>query len=146
VATKKEGDKGREADQVEAKDKPFVVHAVLESVDAERAVITVKGVTGDDANAVFMLFVANGDAADTRPGFQLGTENMRKVLDALPKFVNVPVRSDAKVVSGKETLQLKDLRTGSVVSLQLAADPITGLKIAEIGVTDLNDLTRLLFG
>ena len=54
--------------------------------------------------------------------------------------MNVPVRPDAGIVSGKETLQLKDLRAGSVVSLQLAADPMKGFEIVGIGVVDLQEL------
>jgi RNA polymerase sigma factor (sigma-70 family) len=57
VATGKDADKGREGIQVETKDKPLVVHAVLESVDAQRAVIAAKWVTGNDVNDAFRLLV-----------------------------------------------------------------------------------------
>jgi hypothetical protein len=156
VATGKDADKGREGIQVETKDKPLVVHAVLESVDAQRAVIAAKWVTGNDVNDAFRLLVAKGEALDPRVnyrGFWIGTENLRKAMDSLPKLVNVPVRSDAKIVKEtlqlgergfpsslqltKETLQLNDLRAGSVVSLQLAPYRNTGFGIVGIGVVKI---------
>jgi hypothetical protein len=49
-----------------------------------------------------------------------------------PKLVNAPVRSDAKITSGKDTLKLKDFQAGNVLSLQLATDHITGVVIVGI--------------
>jgi hypothetical protein len=156
VATGKDAAKGREGIQVETKDKPLVVLAVLESVDAQGARITAKWVTGSDANAALKIFVAKGEALDPRwnyYGYQLGAENLQKVMDSRPRFVNVPVRSDAKIVKEKlqlredgnpsslqltkETVQRNELRAGRVVSLQLAPDSTTGFGIVGIGVVEI---------
>ena len=144
AAKKDQKDEKQQPLGVEAMDKPFVVHAILESVDAKGAMITAKWVTGNDADSVLWLFASRGDLLDPkvfvpRDSVQLSPENN-------PKLVNVPVRPSAKIVSGKETLLLKDLRAGSVVSLQLAADPMKGFVIVGIEVTDLHDLTHQLFG
>ncbi len=109
--------------------------------------ITAKWITGNDVGSVISLFVWKGDIATGRDGIQTTPDNN-------PKLVNVPVRSDAKIVSGKErlqlpvsvakivsgketTLQLKDLRAGSVVSLQLEADRMKGFVIVGIGVVGI---------
>lgn len=43
-------------------------------------------------------------------------------------------------------MQLKDLKAGAVVSLQVAADPIKGVEIVGIGMVDVNELARQIFG
>src|SRR5205823_5275604 len=53
-----------------------------------------------------------------------------------PTLSDTPVSPDAKVTSGRETRKLKDLRLGQVVSLELAANPGTGLVIVGIKVMD----------
>jgi hypothetical protein len=119
-------------------------------------VIAAKWVTGNDVNDVFRLLVAKGEALDPRVnyrGYWLGPENLQKVMDCRPKLVNVPVRSDAKIVKEKlqlreggwptslqltkETVQLNELRAGRVVSLQLAPDRTTGFGIVGIGVVEM---------
>jgi RNA polymerase sigma factor (sigma-70 family) len=133
----KDSDKKREA---------LVVHAVLDSVDMTRPMISAKWVTGSDPNAVFLIFVARGEAVDPRLGFQLSREKLAEGFEHMPKLVNVPLAADVKIMKGKETVQLKDLKPKTVVSLQLATDPLKGLAITEIKVVDVLSVTSEIFG
>jgi hypothetical protein len=122
------------AEEPPAKGEPLVVNAVLESVDVDGGTITAKWVTGNDVGSVLWLFASKGDLLDPkvfppRNSVQLSPENN-------PKLVNVPVQPTAKIVRGKDELPLKDLRAGSVVSLELAADPMKGLAIVGIEVVE----------
>jgi RNA polymerase sigma factor (sigma-70 family) len=120
----------------------IVVHGILESVDARKSMMTVKDVTGDSvASLISLLAVVSKkpvkeDVAGTASGALL------KAISNRPRLVNVPVRSNAMWVrsSGvgvvKEKLQVKDLKAGQVVSLQLAPDRDTGFVV--VGVRVLN--------
>jgi hypothetical protein len=120
----------------------IVVHGILESVDAKKGTITVKGVSGKDLSSETRLlaFVAGKKPARGRAAEALLEEFNP---DNSPKLVNVPVRSAAIRVrsSGvgvvKEKLQLGDLAAGQVVSLRLAPDRNTGFVV--VGVRVMNE-------
>jgi RNA polymerase sigma factor (sigma-70 family) len=131
-------DKGKE----EAKGKPtLAVHAVLERVDASNAVITAETLSGRAAESLLKLlsFVVSEKEPDKVTAAQTVERALRFVSKNHPKLVNIPVRSDARIMHGDKVLKLKDLQAGRVVSLQLAADESTGLAIVRIEVVDKKD-------
>jgi hypothetical protein len=106
-------------------DEPVAVHGILESVDAKKGTITVKGISGDNYSSVVQLVVFES-VSDKQPAKDRAAEAL--------KLANVPVRSDATIRHGEKKLELKDLQAGSVVSLQLAPDRKTGFVVGGVRV------------
>jgi RNA polymerase sigma factor (sigma-70 family) len=132
-------EKAKEERKEETKDKPvLVIHAVLEKIDANNAVITAEAVSDRAAGSLLKLlsFVVSDKEADKESVARTVERAMRFVSKTQSKLVNIPVRSDAKITRGDKTLKLKDLQAGRVVSLQLAGDPDMGLVIVGIRVVE----------
>lgn len=105
------------------------VHGILESVDAKKGTITVKGVSGDDAMSLkALLAVASG----------------KKSVENYPKLVNVfvqPMQMAADGVIGigagdakMKRLKMEDLKAGQVVMLQLTDDRTSGFVVTFVRV------------
>src|SRR5262249_14396184 len=122
-----------------------IVHGILESIDAKKSTITIKGVSGNDASSVMRLLALTKTPAERSYREAVSAELLKSINpDNSPKLVNVPVRANADGVIGtgvgfaKLKLKMEDLNAGQVVQLQLATDRKTGFVIVFVRVVSVD--------
>jgi RNA polymerase sigma factor (sigma-70 family) len=136
IAARRKEEKGKP----DTRGKPVLeVRAMLERIDTKNSVITGEMVNEKSAASILMLLArrTSDKPLDADTVARAVEHVLLSVSDKHPKVLNIPVRPDAAISDPDgAAIKLKDLRGGRLVSLQLAADPVSGLVIVGIQVLE----------